>query len=74
MAKAVILHVLGDGIGWGKTDNPAAVALVSLTDGGDRKALNGAGLAVDDRQPGIAGDVAKGAGLLAGNPIIARLV
>ena len=63
--EAVAAHVLGDGVGGGKADDPVAFRFIGLADRGHRIALAGAGLAVDDREALGAGGVMNSARLLA---------
>ena len=64
MGEAVGAHILRDGIGRRQADHAIAGAFVGFADRGDRVALAGAGLAVDERQALGAGRVAEGARLL----------
>ena len=63
--EAVARHVLGDGVGRRKADDPVAFRFIGLADRGHRIALAGAGLAVDDREALGAGGVTNSARLLA---------
>ena len=52
--KPVGLQILGDAVGRREADDAAPLLLMRVANGGERKALAGAGAALDDFEPALA--------------------